>query len=162
MVVNCQSNVFRFFLRFSIEATDDTLQFREFSDHLGDQVAFTEFGRAVSGADTGMGNPAREPLFREPAGQFANSIDLFAVAPKLFLVGYRCKFRKIVGQPTFLIRLPEESRIREACTQHTLVPRADQSGLILVQIDYRQEIRSQRAVLAFQREVLLVVTHHGD
>ena len=128
LIVNGPGNFFRFSLRFCVEAADDSLQFRKFADHVGDQVALGKFGGAIGCADAGMRNPAGEPLFGEPASQLAHALDFFAVAAELGLIGHGAEFRKIVGEPTFLIRLPEEPGIREPRPQHPLVPRANQAG----------------------------------
>ena len=162
MIVNGVGHFVRFALSAGVKAADDSLQLREFAHHFGGEVALGELGGAVSFRDVGLGHAEVEPLLGEPAGGGADALDLVAVAAQAGFVRNALKFREIVGEPTFLVRLPEELRVGKTRAEHALVPRTDQSLGVLVCIDHGQEVRRKLAAFLFHGEVFLVVAHDGD
>src|SRR6266852_3984640 len=73
-----------------------------------------------------------EPLLGEPAGDGAHTLNLVPIASEARLVGHPLQLWQIVGEPTFLIRLPEELRVGEARSKNAFVAGADQSLRVLV------------------------------
>jgi len=110
----------------------------------------------------GVNHAKIEPLFREPAGDGSNALDLVVVTAEARFVSYAFELRQIVGKPTFLVRLPEELRIRKPGAEHTFVPGPYQSLGVLLRIDDGQEMRGQLPAFLFHGEILLVVAHDRD
>src|SRR5258708_27681850 len=116
----------RFALGSRVESPDDTLKLGELSHHFGGEVALGKFGGAVGFRDMGVEHAEVEPLLGEPAGDGADALDLVTVTAEARFVGDAFELRQIVGEPTFLIRLPEKLRVREACAEDALVAGADE------------------------------------
>ena len=83
-----------------------------------------------------------EPLLGEPASEAADAFDFVAITAEPRFVGDPFQLGQIVGQPTFLIRLPEKLGVGEARTKDALVAGADQPFGVLVDIDDGQKVRS--------------------
>src|SRR6266481_36496 len=100
-----------------------------------------------------------EPLLGEPAADGAQALDLVPIAAEARLVGHPLQLWQIVGEPTFLICLPEELCVGEARSKNAFVAGADHSLRVLVHIDDRQEVWRQFPILLFNGEILLVIAH---
>ena len=98
---NGPRNFFGFALGVGVEATDDSLELGELFDHVGDEVAFGEFGGAVGASDVCMRNSAGEPLLREPPRDGAHAFDFIAVTSEARFVGNGVELRQVVGEPIF-------------------------------------------------------------
>src|SRR5437879_6300330 len=96
------------------------------------------------------------------ATQLAHALDLIAVATETRLVSDVRQLRQIVGEPTFLIRLPKKTRVSKASAQHPLMPGSDQTFRIALQVDHGKEMRRQSALTVLDGKVLLVIAHHRD
>ena len=76
----------------------------------------------------GLRDAAIEPPLREPTGYGANALDLVQVAAQTGFVGDLIEFVQIVGQPTFLVCVPEKLRVRKTRAEDALVPRANDAA----------------------------------
>src|SRR4029077_21037479 len=102
-----------------------------------------EFGGAVCRSNTGLRYAAGEPLLGNPPRQGSHPFNLIAIAPELGLERDSPQLRKIVGEPTFLVCLPEKSGVRKPRSQHSLVPRTNQPCSVLIQINDGEEVRRE-------------------
>ncbi len=149
-------------MRFCVEATDDSLQLGEFPNHVGDQVAFDKFRGTVGRAYAGMRECRWQTTARRASGPVRACARPFRRSFRAFPgrlpppVSEDSRRADISGPSPRKIARPQTARATRARARRESV------RPVLVQIDDRQEIRRQRAVLALQREVFLVVTHHGD
>ena len=162
LIVYGEGDVFRFTLRASVQPSYDALQFREFPDHIGDQIAFGELGSTVRARYVRLRNSAAEPLLREPSRQRPHALDFIAITPQAALVGHRRKLGQIVAQRDFLVRVPEKLRVRETCTQNSFVSSADNALRIPRHIHGGEEMWRQFPFAGLKGEVFLMITHHGD
>ena len=121
MIVDGVGDVVGFALCAGVQTADDALQFRELANHLGGEIAFGQFGGAVSVGDVRLWNAEVEPLLHEPARDGADALDFVGVAAEAGFVSDLGELRKIVGEPTFLIGGPEELSVGEARTQDAFV-----------------------------------------
>src|SRR5258708_728568 len=103
-----------------------------------------------------------KPLLAEPAGDITDALDFVAIAAEAGLVGDALQLGKIVGEPTFLVRLPKEAGVGKTRAENPLVPRPDNSLGVFVRVDDCQELWRQLTVLFLHGEVLLMVPHDGD
>src|SRR4029077_7558054 len=92
-----------------------------------------------------------EPLFRQPAREGADALDLVAVTTEARFVGNAFEFREVVGEPTFLVRLPKKLRVGEACLEDPLVSGTNETLGVLGQIDDGEEMRRQFSIALFDR-----------
>ena len=88
--------------------------------------------------------------------------DVVRMQAEAGLVGYLGELGEIVGEPTFLIGRPEELSVGETGAKYALVAGSDETFRVFGEIDDSQEVGREFAVLAFEREVFLVVAHDGD
>src|SRR5260370_31566487 len=107
-------------------------------------------------------NAAVEPLLRQPARDGANTLDFVAVATQTRLITYAFEFRQIVGEPTFLIRLPEELCVCKTRAQHPLMASLHQAPRILCQVDHCQKMGPESTPALLDRKLLMMIPHHGD
>ncbi len=159
MVIDSVGDFVRFTLRARVQTSDDSLQLGELANHFRGQIAFGEFGGAIGLRNVRQEHAEVKPLLGEPAGDGAHTLDLVPIAAEARLVGHPLQLWQIVGEPTFLIRLPEELRVGEARSKNAFVAGADQSLRVLVHIDDRQEVWRQFPILLFNCEILLVIAH---
>ena len=103
MIVDGPGDLLRFSLSFCVKAANNALEFREFADHLGNQIAFGQLGGTVSVGNARLMNSTRKPLLGKPTGKGAHALDLIGVASELRVKSHLGQFREIVGEPTFLI-----------------------------------------------------------
>ena len=162
MIVNRIGDVIRFALRARIKSADDSLQLGKFANHLRSQVALGKFRRAIGIRHVRLHQAAVEPLLGKPARNRAHAFHFVAVTSQPRFVRDAFEFRQIVGEPTFLIRLPKKLRIRQPRPQHSFVPGAHQPLRILRKIDDRQKMRRHFPVPLLHRKILLVPAHHRD
>src|SRR5215470_10552300 len=127
MVIDCVSDFIGFALCTGIEPPNDALKLRELTHHFRSEVALGKFGGAVGLCDMCLKHAEIKPLLGEPAGNCADALDLVPVAAEAGFVGNALELREIVGEPTFLIRFPKETGVREAGAEHPLVAGADDS-----------------------------------
>src|SRR6266436_3098353 len=145
-----------------VEATNDSLQLGEFAHHLGGEVALGELGGAVRLGDVSLQHAKVEPLLGQPAGDGADAFDFVAVAAEAGFIGDALEFRQIVGEPTLLVGGPEELRVGKARAEDTLVSGADDAFGIACDVNHREEVRGEVAVLFLDGGVFLVIAHDGD
>ena len=162
MIVDGVGDIGGFALRAGVEAADDALQFGEFADHFGGEIAFGEFGGAIGVGDVGFCGVQAGPMLDEPAGDVANALDFVGVAAEAGLVGDLGELGQIVGEPTFLIGCPEKLCVGEAGAENAFVTGGDEALGVFGEIDDGEEIGGEFPVLAFEREVFLVIAHDGD
>ncbi len=105
---------------------------------------------------------AVEPLLGEPAGNRANAFDLVAITSQPGFVGDAFELRQIVGEPTFLIRLPKKLSVRQSRPQNPFVSGAHQSLGIFWKIDDRKKMRRDFPAALLYGEILLMAAHDGD
>src|ERR1019366_3949544 len=84
------------------------------------------------------------------------------VTSKTRFVSYVSELRQIVGEPTFLIGLPEESRVGKSRAQNSFVPCSNQALRVAVQINYGEKVRCQPAAVRTQRKIFLMAAHHRN
>ena len=125
VIVNSVGDFIGFALGTSVQTADDSLKLGE----LGFRDMRVEHAQV-------------EPLLGEPASEAADAFDFVAIAAEPRFVGDPFQLGQIVGQPTFLIRLPEKLGVGEARTKDALVAGADQPFGVLVDIDDGQKVRS--------------------
>src|ERR1700737_1958667 len=104
-------------------------------------------------------NSGVEPLLGDPARHRAHAFYLVGVTAETRFVGDRSQLREVVGETTFLIRLPEKAGVGESRVQNALVPRTDQSLGIAAQIDHCQEMWLKLTGAVLDREVFLMPSH---
>src|SRR4029077_15310983 len=103
-----------------------------------------------------------EPLLGQPPGDGANAFGFIAVAAEAGFVGNALKLRQIVGEPTFLVGGPEKLSVGKARAEDTLVPGADDAPGIASDVNHREEVRGEIAVLFLDGEVFLMIAHDGN
>src|SRR5438105_7061857 len=117
MIIDRIGNLIRLTLSARIQTADDPLEFRELAIHFRGEITLRQLGRAVRLGDAGLMHAQVKPLFREPASAIPDAFHLVPVAAKAGLVGDALQFGKIVGEPTFLVGLPEEAGIDRKSTR---------------------------------------------
>ncbi len=137
MIVDSVGDFVRFALGARVQTADDTLKLGELANHFGGQVTLGEFSGAVGLRNVGVEHAEVEPLLGEPAGNGPDAFDLVAITAETRFVGDAFELRQIVGEPTFLIRLPEKLCVGEARAKDTFVAGADESLGVLIDIDHR-------------------------
>ena len=162
MVIDGIGNFVRLALRPRIKPADNALELRKLANHLCGEIALGKFRRAVRFSHMRLVHAEIEPLLRQPARDIAHTFHFIAIAAQAGFVGNALQLGKIVGEPTFLVGLPEEARVGEPGSQDPLVPCADKALGVFVGIDDRQKLRRKFSILLFHGEVLLVVAHDGD
>ena len=162
VIVDSISDIVRLALRARVKPADDSLQLGEFPNHLGGKITLGKFRRAIRFCHMGLHQAAVEPLLGKPAGNGADAFHFVAVTPQPRFVHDAFEFRQIVGQPTFLIRLPEKLRVRQTGAQHSLVAGTHQPLGIFGKIDDREKMRRDFPALLLDGEILLVPAHHGN
>ena len=148
-------------LDLGVESADDALQFGELLHQFGGEIGLGQQRRLEhhSRADRDarlanhLGNQARK---------FLHAKGLVEVAAQVLLEGHDLQHFDAIAQRDLLVGVPEEARVVEAGTQDALVAVANQAVGIAVGIEHGEEVRQQVALGVFEREVLLVVAHHGD
>src|SRR5204863_6842271 len=162
VIVNSVGDFIGFALGTRVQTADDSLKLGKLANHFGGEVALGELRGAVGFRNVRVEHAQVEPLLGAPASEAADAFDFVAIAAEPRFVGDTFEFGQIVGQPTFLIRLPEKLCVGEARAKDALVAGADHPFGVLIDIDDGQKVRSQLAVLLFHGEILLVVAHDGD
>ena len=108
------------------------------------------------------------PVFtqrRKPLRHAAHFLfGLPVVAAQLLLEGDRFEAFDALGERRLLVEVPEEAGVFEAGAENAGVAVADDGAAFVVDlgVEHGQEVRGELAVRVFDREVLLVVAHHGD
>ena len=89
---------------------------------------------------------------------------LAEVAAKIPLECDRLEFLYSLLQRNLLVIVPEEAGVVKAGAQDSLVAVADDGHSLGIDfgIQHRQEMGRQCMLLIFEREVFLMITHHGD
>ncbi len=150
-------------LRPGIESPDDALQLGKFLHQLGGEIGLGQQHRLLKRCMV-----QRDALGSDRGGHgFCHAqvaFGLAEVAAKILLKGDRLELLKPPDERNLLIEVPEEAGIVEAGAQDSLVAMADdgQAFGIHFSIQHGQEMRRQRGLLVLDREVFLVVAHHGD
>ena len=105
----------------------------KFANHFRSEVAFGEFRGAIRFCHMSLYHAEIEPLLGKPARDGAYALNLVAITSEPRLVRDALEFRQIVGEPTFLIGLPEKLCVGKPRPQYSFMPGAHQPLGILGQ-----------------------------
>src|SRR6266700_3848536 len=108
MVIDGIGDLVRLALRTRVKAADDALEFREFANHFGREIALRQLGGTVGFRDMRLVHPEVEPLLGKPARDIPDALHFVPVAAQAGFVRNALELREIVGEPTFLVGLPKE------------------------------------------------------
>src|SRR5260363_265608 len=129
----------------------DALQFREFPDHLREQIGFGELRRARSV------RLIRADARGDGAGNRFDSLDALPLRTELAVIHNRIQLRRAFCEQQLPVLLEEELRIGQTRAYHALVACNDLFGRWRIQIGHEQEMRLQCAARIAQREIFLCV-----
>ncbi len=87
---------------------------------------------------------------------------LVEVAAQILLEGHCLQHFDAIAQRDLLIGVPEEAGIVEAGAQDAFVAVANEAVGIAVGVEHGEKVRQQLPVGVLDREILLVIAHHGD
>ena len=144
-----------------VQATHNSLQLREFFYQLGREISFRQAGRLMHNPWTNRHTALSHDL-RKPTTKPLHAQGFLVVAAQIFLKGDVLEQLYPFSQRNFLIRLPEETRIVETCSQHALMPMPNDAFGIAIGVQNGKKMRRQLAIGVLDSEILLVVAHHCD
>src|SRR6266576_3576354 len=121
MVIDGIGDLVRLALRTRVKAADDALEFREFANHFGREIALRQLGGTVGFRDMRLVHPEVEPLLGKPARDILDALHFVPVAAQAGFVRNALELREIVGEPTFLVGLPKEPGVGKARPEDALV-----------------------------------------
>jgi hypothetical protein len=137
-----------------VNATHGSLELGELPDHVGRQIRLRQASRL--GGLVAQIWPLKSNA-DDPIGEALDSLGFFLVRAQLLVEQQR---RQAISMPFELrppIGLPEEQCIPQASGHHPFCVTSDGSFVVWLRVDNRQERRLELSVLAFDREVVLMM-----
>ena len=143
-----------------VETADDALKLGKFLDQLGRKIGLGQ-QRSLEHNPRPDRRAAVADQFRHQAAELLHPASLVVVTAEIFLEGHRLQHVDALSQADFLVSLPEETGVVEAGAQYPFIAVTNETVRIAVGIQHREKMWQQLAAFVFQREVLLVIAHHG-
>ena len=138
-------------------AAHDSLQLRELTHHVRQQVRFSELRGAVCQIHQFLVN-----LLGHPFGDASDPLYPFVLATKLVMVDHFLQPRGSISERLLAVLIKEKFRVGQPRTHHALVALDYRRRIIGRDVGHNQELVGQPARGVQQREIFLVHLHGQD
>ena len=139
-----------------VVAAHDALQFREFADHVSEQVDLAQQAGVARLCRVGA------QLAGDKGGKGAETLSAVTERAELVVVDHRAEFHGARNETVLFVLLEEKAGIREAGSNNALVTANDGRGVGGVDVADQQELISQFPFGIEEREIFLVGLHGQD